>query len=450
VLKSLRIQNFKSIEDLSIELGRVTVLIGANGSGKSNILEAVAFAGAAAADKLDHEFLASRGIRVPSDPSLMRSAFSARAVVQPVTIRFSDSQIGHFDIELSQGSSKPTSPWVVGIYSNAAYRVVFNAQWLIQGFHSPNNYDLTIARMLGRHGHGAELKHKVADEEELLSNLRRNVGPLIDQEWGENKQSQILKTLVAVLAGGDVNALTAPDSQGLPEDLRQHLMFAYFQPQVSRFLVYSPDYTTLRTFTEEGQILPLGVRGEGLFSYVREIITGRPDKWTEIKSMLCAFDWFGDLSIPGDAASFERRLEIRDRFLDPTLASIDQRSTSEGFLYLLFLACLLAGKETPPFFAVDNVDTSFNPKLCRRLATELVRLATKYDKQAILTTHNPAILDGLNLHDADIKLYTISRNENGRTQARKVEPPRVRPGQAPVPLSEAFLRGYLGGLPDNF
>ena len=43
------IENYKSIESLTLDLGRVTVLVGANGSGKSNILEAIALCSAAAA-----------------------------------------------------------------------------------------------------------------------------------------------------------------------------------------------------------------------------------------------------------------------------------------------------------------------------------------------------------------------------------------------------------------
>lgn len=41
MFKRLAIKNFKSIIDLTIELGRVNVFIGANGMGKSNVLEAI-------------------------------------------------------------------------------------------------------------------------------------------------------------------------------------------------------------------------------------------------------------------------------------------------------------------------------------------------------------------------------------------------------------------------
>ena len=46
MIRKVRVENYKSIPDLTLDLGRVTVLIGANGSGKTNILEAIALASA--------------------------------------------------------------------------------------------------------------------------------------------------------------------------------------------------------------------------------------------------------------------------------------------------------------------------------------------------------------------------------------------------------------------
>src|SRR4051812_36406430 len=76
MIKSTEIKNFKSVVDLSLDLGSFNVLIGENGSGKSNVLEAIAFGAAASADKLDFEFLGSRGLRVPN-PEFMFSAFKS-------------------------------------------------------------------------------------------------------------------------------------------------------------------------------------------------------------------------------------------------------------------------------------------------------------------------------------------------------------------------------------
>jgi len=111
---------------------------------------------------------------------------------------------------------------------------------------------------------------------------------------------------------------------------------------------------------------------------------------------------------------------------------------------------LFISENTPKFFAIDNIDASLNPKLCSQLMKELVELAKKYNKQVIFTTHNPAILDGLNLDDEEQKLLVIYRNKLGHTKARYVDKPEPLEGQEPVKLSEAFLRGYIGGIPRNF
>lgn len=41
MLKRLQVRDFKSLRDLEVEFGRLTVLVGANGCGKSSVLQAV-------------------------------------------------------------------------------------------------------------------------------------------------------------------------------------------------------------------------------------------------------------------------------------------------------------------------------------------------------------------------------------------------------------------------
>src|SRR4051794_34569064 len=43
MIQSVAIQNFKSIRDQTIDLDRLTVFVGANGSGKTSVLEAIEF-----------------------------------------------------------------------------------------------------------------------------------------------------------------------------------------------------------------------------------------------------------------------------------------------------------------------------------------------------------------------------------------------------------------------
>ncbi len=85
MIRKIHIENYKSIYNLDIEVGRINVFIGENGSGKTNILEALAFVAAAQTDKLDNEFLANRGIRITS-PELTRSRFDDESIDKPIKI----------------------------------------------------------------------------------------------------------------------------------------------------------------------------------------------------------------------------------------------------------------------------------------------------------------------------------------------------------------------------
>lgn len=173
------------------------------------------------------------------------------------------------------------------------------------------------------------------------------------------------------------------------------------------------------------------------------------DKIGKLKEKLELIDWFEDMQIPPDLYANERAVQFADIYLDSDLL-FDQKSVNEGFLFLLFYFSLFISDDTPKFFAIDNIDASLNPKLCRRLIKELAKLAVESDRQVIFTTHNPAILDGLNLGDDRHRLFVIDRNKLGHTKAKRIFKPDPLPGQEPVRLSEAFLNGYIGGLPKNF
>ncbi len=110
MIEKITIENYKSIQQLKLELGRITVLIGANGSGKSNILEAIALGSATANDKLDNEFLSSRGIRVTDDPRFMKSAFSKKNVSKQIKISF-EEEGKVINFSLRKNNSKPYSSW---------------------------------------------------------------------------------------------------------------------------------------------------------------------------------------------------------------------------------------------------------------------------------------------------------------------------------------------------
>lgn len=368
MIESIQIENFKSVSRTTLELGRFTVLIGENGCGKSNLLEAVAFSGAVSDANVSNEHLALRGIRTTT----------------------TDRMVSMFE------ASDPPRTWF-------SFSVCFDGGKRVD-----------FAPKLDQKGAWVDIG---ASLRKMALDLQRSGG------GASLDTSELLKVLAARVEG---------------------------TPALDDFLIYAPENAALRVFQQEGQILPLGRMGEGLFAYLKSLrASGRLDILREISDSLDLIDWFEGFEVPDDLAPGENSLRIRDRYLTEERV-FDQRSANEGFLYLLFYSTLFISPDTPQFFAIDNLDAALNPKLCAAVTRHLVRLAERHQKQVIVTTHNPAILDGLDLRDDGQRLLVVSRNSKGHTRTRRVHPPRPIPGGAPVTLSEAFLRGYIGGLPQNF
>ena len=214
------------------------------------------------------------------------------------------------------------------------------------------------------------------------------------------------------------------------------------------FLTYTPHLDALRALELDSPIEPIGIHGEGLFKLLQ--VLEHENHLPEVKQQLEMIDWFADLEVFSGPNPALRALKIHDQYLDSAVAHFDQRSANEGFLFLLLYTCLLVSKYTPSFFAVDNIETGLNPKLCAGLIAMFTRLTKAHDKQVLLTTHNPGTLDGLDLSDDEQRLFVVYRNIHGGTRVNRIERKPPEPGKEPVPLSEAFLRGYLGGLPSSF
>ena len=75
-LRKISFGNFKSLYKASFEPGKINVFIGANGSGKSTILEGIGLLSAAMTDRVDAASLQRKGVRL-SVPALYKSNFKS-------------------------------------------------------------------------------------------------------------------------------------------------------------------------------------------------------------------------------------------------------------------------------------------------------------------------------------------------------------------------------------
>ncbi|UKJ74442.1 AAA family ATPase [Azospirillum brasilense] len=441
MIENVTIKNYKSILKAEMSLGRINVFIGENGAGKSNILEAFALVGAASAGKLDNEFLASRGIRVTA-PNFMRSAFTPECNKDPIEITVSNENLSHVKYIIENGNEP---------YANWSYSVEIGTLGAREDVEIKEGVKVTTGINKGR---ARDFIDKIIKERDLDIDIVIEHASVFSKALIEaSRHAKSMKS--NTVDGGGSKAFEIGNKNIFAEIVYEYISSesgsGLYKQILKDFIVYSPENTALRRLDPEGQIEPLGINGEGLFKLLSVLDSGPNSQVVkDINKKLNLFGWFNGFNLVSGNSGETGSLAIQDRFLSETMNVFDQRSANEGFLFLVFYFALFSTELTPRFFAIDNIDASLNPKLCQKLIRELVALSKKHDKQALLTTHNPAVLDGINLDDPDQRLFVVSRNTKGETRVRRIENKPKADGVEKVKLSEAFLRGSLGGLPRSF
>ena len=200
---------------------------------------------------------------------------------------------------------------------------------------------------------------------------------------------------------------------------------------------------------------PLGINGEGL-----DLLIGSFNihERQQLGKCMVFFDWLDEIIAdkedkfkvlglkPGRSTS---TLYFKDKYMQKKNNTFSAENSNEGVLHVLFYLALFISNKTPHFFAIDNIETALNPRLCQVLISELVKLSKENEKQVLITTHNPAILDGLNLFDDDQRLFEVYRDSEGRTKSRRIKF-KSDLSDKKFKLSEMWLKGLLGAVPKNF
>ena len=76
-------------------------------------------------------------------------------------------------------------------------------------------------------------------------------------------------------------------------------------------------------------------------------------------------------------------------------------------------------------------------------------LDSKTNRQILMKSHNPAVLDGLPLQDDRIRLFTVDRDNMGRTVVRRVNvtPRLIEMASKGWTLSRMWMNKLIGGMP---
>lgn len=360
MIEFVSIKNFKSITTLPLELGNVNVFIGANGSGKSNILEAIGMVAAERSSFIEVNNMIQKGVRI----------------------------------------AKP---------------------------------DLTISSFYGQPANNTIEIELITNREQAKYKVKNSVPKDIYSPW--------------------LATYSVREKQDVPIDKAECDLRTY----ISKYLIYSLSVHALRGLTSESLQYPLGINGEGLDVLLNNL---PKEEILQIKEAAQEYIlWMDDIFFDSEGlykmqgyklGRSKSNLYFRDKFMQKRNNLFSAENVNEGALELLFYLTLFISKKTPDFFAIDNIENGLNPRLCRALMKKISELAIKNGKQVLITTHNPAILDGLNLNDRQHQyLYVVSRNDEGKTQAKRILM-KESSGAPRMMLSEMWMKGLIGGIPDNF
>lgn len=324
IIKQLNIKGFKSIWQDSLDLGQMNVFIGTNGAGKSNLLEAIAMMSCAIEGGIDYERLQRRGARLSSS-AVFRSAFRNK------------NRTSAFKLEANFGE--------------LSYSLSMNAE---DGFrYLAESIKTAEGRIVaGRSNNGATIRGL-----SLKSKLESTKGifPTLEAYQAINNDSQDLVEPLASLSKYAIFAPTTPILRGVEQDSSAKEPLGLYGGNLANALnQVMADY-----FQNKASDL---LRFFKLLNWVQSFVTT-----TETDPELVS----GQISLSG------RKIKFSDKFMRANFNNLYAYDVSEGTLYVMFLLVLLLHKDSPDFFALDNIDTALNPGLVRELIHQVAIILSK-------------------------------------------------------------------------
>ncbi|MET3835573.1 putative ATPase [Brevundimonas sp. UYEF29] len=390
MLKNLKVERFKSIYSADLDFGRANLIVGPNGAGKSNILEVLGILAAALSRGIDQNALGLRGVRL-SLPHLFKSAFKNQRLPQSFHL-VAQFEHGRYECAIRSGTSSP-----------------------YLGFHSEALYD-GEEKVFGRGPNGSRVYGKNSGLNRAnLSNLDSN-----RSIW---------------------------DVLGIFLDISKE--FRAEIDQIADYAIYAPQTAVMRGVAIDSRVNePLGLTGAGLAQAFQDVLAqmgknpADRTRLMQIINIIWKPGWadniqvrsFDESIVPPQVHSEGMLIYIRDKFMSKTRNFLSPYDASEGTLYLIFVATLLAHYDAPKMFGLDNVDGTLNPNLVRQLTDHIVNIScTKHgdrvQQQVFMTSHHPSALDSFDIFNDDHRVFTANRNDKasnpvGSTTFRAIRPPK--------------------------
>jgi predicted ATPase len=461
MIRSIEITNYKSILHEKVALRPLTVIVGTNGSGKSNLIEAIDFLASIARRGVAGAVHAMGGYSnlipkaIPtSQASATRVSLSTSLVLPPPEGYPKDLPEIRVDHSIQIASSPPQGARV------AAEKVVFHqvvplgAIFLHQVQNKPIEESLlhvpstfTLAR--GPRG-GFDYQ---ADPP-----LGTNMGCYL--AWLGLPFISELKTETSLMRF--LTALTVPSRPpGKKSRRRPPRQISFLDPDDRNVITFSSQAAVLRRVlgaTRRYDLLLDELRNEQQVTSDRRVSTSGDNVPSVLRFV----------ATDSDHQQAWRRILDTLRYVAPHVVSASPNSLRTGKEFVQFLEnmvarpveswessdgtlralAILLALETQPHSStllIEEPEQNLHPWAIRSLMDHVREVISDRDLQVVLATHSPQVLEALEPEEILVATRTPAEGSKFKTLSDVVPSARLVVGEA----AQLWVKGLLGGIPGN-
>lgn len=361
MLKSIRIRNFKSISDAELNLAELTLLIGANSSGKSNVLEALKLLA----------WIAGNGRLVSIHSAMKEHELRIRGTIRSLTRVQDDRNV------LSLGCTLDGPPEVGRLRLDVGLRRTEDGLKIVEE-------ELTAPDL----GSNLPLYHVVAPAAEYGNQLTVEYNNFAR---GRNKPQIVCTDQQAVFV-----QLVSPARFGANHSKSQSLVptaTTAVQKWLTAILFLDPNPVAMRSYSDRTDRRMQG-DGANVSGVLHDLCETRGQKG-EVLDFIRALP---EQDIQDIRFSVTPRDEVMVELVE-TFGSAtnpcDAALLSDGTLRVLAVAGALLSVDEGSLVVIEEIDNGVHPSRASMLLDRIRTVATRRQLRVLLTTHNPALLDAL-------------------------------------------------------
>lgn len=380
-LNSIEINHFKSLSDIKLEkLSPLTLLIGANGVGKSNLIDALRFLRDMVVEGLDHAVSKRSGIMT------IRQYSPKKPYDVSIKITFTgepdDKKIwdGYYEITISS-------------LSEGNYQIKReSAKWFEQSY----DYD---------------------EESETTIDLG-----LIERSFSRNADGMLGDSLLDIdFEGNKVKSKNFPkDQPALGSRSMWGMVAAPIADFISRFRFTSIFPNTLREPSRPDTDRLLKESGENWASIIKALKKTPPGKHSleRIREMMqVVMPSLQDVSVRTVGAYLVPQFRVKDSE-NSTAHDFDPVQISDGTLRIFGILLALYQNPPPPFIALEEPEQTVHPAILSMLSEAFREVSER--TQLLITSHSPYLVDFFAAEE--IRIVSM---QNGKTRISPIKSSQV-------------------------